>query len=438
MLDKECNVSSLSYPWAIFSFVGKASAFFPMSIQNQSIRKHFDISSLLPEQRLKENKSSIFEIENGENKINSFHDDFQIESVGEDENLQYYIVNGNIRRDCWVLDECFARDMVKIRHEFGFDEPHPRHGRVPIELSLTYAINILNSFILPMHSAFFLASNKSNNSSTNGNDCWIHEDEEIKKDLRSTSWHITCLKGHKNENDITGTNIAEDTSTRPCRYQDMILVYDDAILKLEEKIQHTTNGSDAELTDAISTLRQCLTTLNDEAISRYGDSLILSECSNNVPAVICHMDLQPQNMMLLKMRYAINDNLLSKSKISCFAVPQVASVLDWEEACYADPRFELLLICRKVVANRKQADCIWDHYSKVMKQRFNIDIGPLEPWLKLETIHSLLTLLMQSMNLLGGGRSPWEQKPDLKGKIEREFLRLAEMGWLFCAKRQTS
>ena len=433
---KECNISSVSYPWAIFSFVGKASIFFPTNQQNQCVRKHSDVSSYLPERTSKENKAPILQIENGEYKINSFHDDFQIESVGTDENLQYYLVNGNIRRDYWILDECFARDMVKIRHEFGFDEPHPRHGRVPVELSLTYAINILNSFILPFHSAFYLAFNKSKSCSTNQTTSWIIEDDEIKNDLRSTSWHTPCLKELGNENDIT--NFAEDTSSCPCRYQDMILVYDYAIMKLEEKIQHTTNGFDLELTEAISTLRQCLTTLNDEAISRYEESLILSECSNNVPAVICHMDLQPQNMMLLKMKYAIDDKLLSQSKISCLTVPQVASVLDWEEACYADPRFELLLICRKVVANRKQADCIWDHYSKVMKQRFDINIGPLEPWLKLETVHSLLTLLMQSTNLVGGGRSPWEQKPDLKGKIEREFSRLAEMGWQFCAKGQTS
>jgi hypothetical protein len=41
-------------------------------------------------------------------------------------------------------------------------------------------------------------------------------------------------------------------------------------------------------------------------------------------------------------------------------------------------------------------------------------------------------LLLQSMDLLGGGRSPWETKPDLWGKIQREFCRLASGGWEFC------
>lgn len=36
------------------------------------------------------------------------------------------------------------------------------------------------------------------------------------------------------------------------------------------------------------------------------------------------------------------------------------------------------------------------------------------------------------MDLLGGGRSPWETKPDLWGKIEREFSRLVHDGWSFC------
>ena len=53
--------------------------------------------------------------------------------------------------------------------------------------------------------------------------------------------------------------------------------------------------------------------------------------------------------------------------------------------------------------------------------------------LKLETVHSLCTLLLQAMDLLGGGRSPWETKPDLLGKDNRERRRLVQkMGWHFC------
>jgi hypothetical protein len=103
--------------------------------------------------------------------------------------------------------------------------------------------------------------------------------------------------------------------------------------------------------------------------------------------------------------------------------------LDWEEAAFADPRFELLLLCRKVCANRSQADEVWKVYREELPQP---NLGSVEPWLKLETVHSLTTLLLQSMDLLGGGRNPWETKPDLWGKIQREFYRLASSGWAFC------
>merc|ERR1712037_915247 len=56
----------------------------------------------------------------------------------------------------WKLDNLFRRGMVKIRHEFGFDEPHPRHGRVPTEKSLPYAMHVLEEVILPIHCAFFM------------------------------------------------------------------------------------------------------------------------------------------------------------------------------------------------------------------------------------------------------------------------------------------
>ena len=110
----------------------------------------------------------------------------------------------------------------------------------------------------------------------------------------------------------------------------------------------------------------------------------------------------------------------------------------------SDPRFEILLICRKVLANHEQAEKLWQSYSSYVKQLNTLftsesnndikqwEVGPLTPWLKLETVHSICTLLLQSMDLLGGGRSPWETKPDLGGKIDRERQRLVQLGWLFC------
>ena len=112
-----------------------------------------------------------------------------------------------------------------------------------------------------------------------------------------------------------------------------------------------------------------------------------------LPPVLCHMDLQPQNLAFKR-----------DCDHNCF----VASVMDWEEACYADPRFELLLICRRVLANREQAETLWQSYSMFVQQlssslslrsksRIHWTVGSIEPWLKLESVHSLCTLSLQAM-----------------------------------------
>jgi len=87
-----------------------------------------------------------------------------------------------------------------------------------------------------------------------------------------------------------------------------------------------------------------------------------------------------------------------------------------------DPRFELLLMCRKVLANHQQAQQLWDLY----QEQTGIVLGELEPWLKLEAVHSLTTLLLQAC--AGGGRSPWEARAELWNKIQREFQRLVGSG----------
>ena len=105
------------------------------------------------------------------------------------------------------------------------------------------------------------------------------------------------------------------------------------------------------------------------------------------------------------------------------SLPQVSSVLDWEEAAMADARFELLMLCRKVCANRDQAEQLWEAYQVGLLPP-QPQLGLLGPWLALETVHSLTSLALQSMDLLGGGRTPWESEPDLWGKMQREMRRL--------------
>jgi aminoglycoside phosphotransferase (APT) family kinase protein len=126
--------------------------------------------------------------------------------------------------------------------------------------------------------------------------------------------------------------------------------------------------------------------------------------------VLVHMDLQPQNI------------LLRKTQQNCENRSIVVSVLDWEESAWADPRFELILLCRKVCANREQANHVWNLYQKTMGD--SVAIGNIQPWLELETLHSLTALLLQAT--AKGGRSPWEARNDLLDKIEREFQRFKQ------------
>lgn len=260
--------------------------------------------------------------------------------------------------------------MVQVRDEFGFNEPHPRWGRVPVESSLEYAITVLQSVVLPIHKYYFLnPRNVSLHGLQSPQSCSI------------SYFDMIGLYKEKYKRIIThnGNEVSKEKDSDNNKLQDAIIRLGQAIDKLEEE------------TRSVETLKE-----------------------NAPPPVLCHMDYQPQNLLFASDRMC--------------EVSHIVSVLDWEEAALADPRFDLLMLCRKVCANKAQADIIWNKYQVATKGI--VELGNIEPWLKLETVHSLLTLLLQAT--AGGGRSPWESKPDLWGKIEREFQRLAHTGWIFC------
>jgi thiamine kinase-like enzyme len=156
-------------------------------------------------------------------------------------------------------------------------------------------------------------------------------------------------------------------------------------------------------------------------LQKHASFLAESSILSLLPPVLCHMDCQPQNLLFVKCATTSLSPTASPKPDDPVLRVEVSSVLDWEEAAYADPRFELLLLCRKVCANRSQADRVWETYRRELPQPH---LGPIDPWLRLETVHSLTTLLLQAMKV--GGRSPWESQPDLWGKIQREFQRLPD------------
>jgi hypothetical protein len=361
--------------------------------------------------------------DNGDtSKLNKQQDqigvEVECESLGVDTDWSFYngVVHSATMKTSKSICPChhFPTTMTKIRHEFGFDEPHPRHGRVPTEECLEYAMMILHDVVIPIQRYFFMIA------ATNSD---LIESQSLVEHLQSIGW--------------------VDTKQLPQRvnsfqYHDMIVVYRSALNRLSSAnvVRRGEVGKDERMDFLLSILDMCVKALGCEwgAMGKPPP----------LPPVLCHMDLQPQNLFFRHAKeHEMNEGTSGgehDNHIHTTRFCNVASVMDWEEACYADPRFELLLICRKVLSNREQADELWRSYSNYvgnMSERFLLkskgwDVGSIEPWLKLETVHSLCTLLLQAMDLLGGGRNPWETSSDLWGKIDRERRRLVLLGWHFC------
>lgn len=298
-------------------------------------------------------------------------------------------------------DDSWTAGMTKVRDEFGFSEPHPRWGRVPVDQSLDYALAVLRQVTLPLHRYCIQHSHA----------------EQLQPAMRGLAGVQTTT--------TTSPSREEFSLLRGYNYPDMVQLYDTAHGRMKHVLRDSSssplsmdNTEDAKLHRAVDLLGQVIRQLYEESAELGKNSTPSSPLTTSfLPPVLVHMDCQPQNLLFARRPKGENRR------------PLIVSVLDWEEAALADPRFELLLICRKVCANRSQADQVWNAYRDELPQP---NLGSIEPWLKLETVHSLTTLLLQSMDLLGGGRSPWETKPDVWGKIQREFFRLASGGWEFC------
>jgi len=293
-------------------------------------------------------------------------------------------------------DDSWSTGMIKVRDEFGFTEPHPRWGRVPVDECLEYTLAVLRQVTLPLHR--YLGRNS-------------HALVPAIKGLAG----IQTMKR-------TAPSSGNDTDTvlRGYTYIYMVQLYQTAHSRMKQALR----DPDASLNNAVRLLGKATAQLYKEAVTYNSEH-------EPLPPVLVHMDCQPQNLLFARTGTTAHVSGASKTAATAASKSKdhISSVLDWEEAAFADPRFELLLLCRKVCANRQQADQVWKVYQEELPQP---NLGPIEPWLKLETVHSITTLLLQSMDLLGGGRSPWETKPDLWGKIRREFCRLQSAGWDFC------
>ena len=321
-----------------------------------------------------------------------------LEYVGADENDCLSVGGSDHKSNSdnveYKVDRSFLEGMIKIRTEFGFEEPHPRWGRVPVDEALEYALSITKQFLLPLH---------------------------------SHSRKLNC-KNRSNPQPSQSKEVSDVTNIKS--FSCMVELYRKAWKETSATIQNLKQP-----TQSNSRIEECLQYL-DKGIT------FLSTITKTIPPldpVLLHLDLQPQNLIFYQHTGLANST-----------VAGIFSILDWEDAAFGDPRFDLVLMCRKVCANREQADALWAQYALALAgdgsvtgnyySKNEIDkqpcgtitslseklvlLGPIEPWLYLETVHSITTMLLQSMDLVNGGRNPWETKKNLWGKLEREFQRL--------------
>jgi len=187
-----------------------------------------------------------------------------------------------------LYNQYWTECMIEVRNEFGFPEPHPRWGRVPVSESLPYAMRILNQITIPLHRYMF--ENKDSISLT----------------------QIRHLCGDEPESYETGYT-----------YKWMIPLYKRALRAMQESLRKAT-VPDTELTKSLRILEMCINELDKEVVIE-------------LPGVLVHMDSQPQNLIFARTQ---------DKDPWC-----ISSVLDWEDCAYGDPRFELLLLGRKVREN---------------------------------------------------------------------------------------
>eukprot|EP00536_Pseudo-nitzschia_multiseries_P017324 jgi/Psemu1/292969/fgenesh1_pg.1489_\ len=325
-----------------------------------------------------------------------------------------------------AIDRSYLNGMIKTRTEYGFDEPHPRWGRVPVDQALDYAKIILNEVLLPLHRSSRRLFRDEQQS---------HQDLSISSKTYSgmVGTYRKALKDMTTSNHYHGEDDSGGNSQR------------------EISVSSISEGDgDCRLTECFQRLELALDLLENQGTATIPP----------LDPVLVHMDLQPQNLIFCNLvgnKHHRDDSSLHCGESRCkhrpsFLFPAVFSILDWEDAAWADPRFDLILLCRKVCANRKQADIIWSDYEQALHASYDYvqhsgtsvassvqeegtngkqrkqsrHLGSIEFWLRLETVHSITTMLLQSMDLVNGGRDPWETKKDLWGKLQREFKRWNE------------
>lgn len=317
--------------------------------------------------------------------------------------------------------------MIRERDEFGFKcEPHPRWGRIPVTDCIPYAETVLTNVILPIHKYFL-----NHYDQLDSTQFTVLDQKLLCPKVTNYMDMVRCYR-EKYERYICQS--AASTIPKNLSLQSHNEIKNQDRMGFNITINSTSNEVQLSLCSTIRKLGMAISRLEEET-HRHGRMLL---CTT---PVLCHMDLQPQNLLFGKQNINNNTSDASASQLeqlhglpgtgTLSSSATIVSVLDWEEAALADPRFEILLLCRKVCANRQQADYIWNKYHEAIAaegmQQEEDDL--IDPWLKLETVHNITSLVLQIV--AAGGRNSWETNKDILAKIERDFQRLVWMGWTF-------
>jgi Choline/ethanolamine kinase len=305
-----------------------------------------------------------------------------------------------------TFDTTYLDSMIPTRIEYGYDEPHLRWGRLPIHSCLPYTIQLLQTFVVPLHRYYYKNVHQNNPSHAHG---------QLPTAQMNVYYFETMLK-------ILITKYAVYIEPNVSRVVEL------------DSASHPAVATTV-LKSASHMLKMAINTLNKDGN--------VSSITNLSP-VLCHMDLQPQNIIFATSSASASTPSTTTEHSCC----HILSILDWEEATYADARFELLLICRKVCANREQADYIWQYYEEQINESIDwkeqkLQLGSIVPWLKLEAIHSITSMLLECVAYGGRGcdiqhsssttiSNPSQNDINLYQKIQREFQRLYSLGVTCC------
>jgi hypothetical protein len=198
-----------------------------------------------------------------------------------------------------VYDQAWTESMIKVRDEFGFPEPHPRWGRVPVDSALSYALRVLDQVTLPLHRHLYYAEQKGT----------VPGKEDV---AALCSDLLECEQGY--------------TYTR------MVQHYRKALGEMEAVLAPTSlETKDKPLSASLKALGQCVLELEKETVKP-------------LPLVLVHMDCQPQNLVFAR---------TPDRDPWC-----ISSMLDWEDCAFGDPRFELLLLGRKVSLEHERGTAV--------------------------------------------------------------------------------